>query len=95
MTAPADRTSRHADLPTYRREVDPAGPDVRLYTPRLRAEPPATTRHRVAAGERLDLVAYQYYGDPHQYWRIADANPAADVDALEEPGLDLGIPDGA
>ena len=30
--------------------------------------------HVVRDGDRPDLLAYQYLGDPEQYWRIADAN---------------------
>jgi hypothetical protein len=32
--------------------------------------------HLVQQGERLDLVAYQFYKDPEQFWRICDANDA-------------------
>jgi hypothetical protein len=31
--------------------------------------------HLVADGDRLDLLAFKYYGDPEQWWLIADANP--------------------
>ncbi|OKI51394.1 LysM peptidoglycan-binding domain-containing protein [Micromonospora sp. CB01531] len=93
MTSP-DRGSRHFGTPTYRREVDGVQGEPLLFEPRLRTPPEATTRHRVVAGERLDLIAARLLGDPHRYWRIADANPTAGVDALEEPGRDLDIPDG-
>jgi hypothetical protein len=39
---------------------------------------PATTGaylHTIAAGDRLDRLAWTFYGDPLQYWRICDANP--------------------
>lgn len=90
-----DRDSRNAGTPSYRRAVDGAPGEPLLFEPRLRSRPPAGTTHRVAAGERLDLIAARLLGDPHRYWRIADANPTADVDALEEPGRDLEIPDGS
>lgn len=32
-------------------------------------------RHRVREGERLDLLAFKYYGEPTKWWQIADANP--------------------
>lgn len=87
-----DRSSRHASLPTYRREV-PGGPaDAELYTPRLRTRPPVQLRHVVVGGDRLDLVAYRYLDDPHRWWLIADANPDDDVDALTEPGRALAVP---
>jgi hypothetical protein len=38
--------------------------------------------HEVVEGDRLDLVAARWYGDPELWWRIADANPAAHPDEL-------------
>jgi hypothetical protein len=35
-----------------------------------------TYQHVVNAGDRLDQLAWTYYGQPLQYWRICDANPA-------------------
>jgi len=35
-----------------------------------------THRHVVKAGDRLDQLAWSYYGEPLKYWRICDANPA-------------------
>jgi hypothetical protein len=32
--------------------------------------------HVVSQGDRLDLIAATYLGDPEQFWRIADANAA-------------------
>jgi nucleoid-associated protein YgaU len=90
------RTSRHAGLDTYRREV--AGRDVVLFAPRLPPAAPAPAAvavertYEVAPGDRLDLVAARLLGDPHQYWRIADANPG-DLDGLEEPGRTLRLPE--
>ncbi|MFO1063070.1 MAG: LysM domain-containing protein [Pirellulales bacterium] len=40
------------------------------------------TEHSVALGDRLDNIAYQYLGDPEQYWRIADANVAMQPEDL-------------
>ena len=31
--------------------------------------------HTVHEGERLDLLAYKYYGDSSKWWQISDANP--------------------
>jgi nucleoid-associated protein YgaU len=86
------RTSRHADLATYRRDLD--GQEVEVFEPRLPVAPPVRARYTVRPGDRLDLLAARFLGDPHQYWRLADANPAA-LDALEEPGRDLDVPGGA
>ncbi|MEU9671665.1 tail protein X [Streptomyces bobili] len=32
-------------------------------------------RHTLTDGERLDHLAFRYYGDPQAYWRICDGNP--------------------
>jgi hypothetical protein len=32
--------------------------------------------HVVGVGDRLDLLALQYYNDDRLWWRILDANPA-------------------
>lgn len=31
--------------------------------------------HTIHEGERLDLLAYKYYGDPSRWWQLNDANP--------------------
>jgi hypothetical protein len=41
--------------------------------------------HRVVPGDRLDLLAARYLGDPAAAWRIADANLALDPDDLVGP----------
>jgi hypothetical protein len=48
---------------------------------------------QVASGDRLDLIAYRYYQDPEQFWRICDANLALrPEDLTAEPGRLLVIP---
>jgi len=47
-----------------------------------------TGQHTLQKGERLDLLAREYYGDSRLWWRILDANPqvffggTATLDAL-------------
>ncbi|HEU4597387.1 MAG TPA: hypothetical protein VFS10_19820 [Pyrinomonadaceae bacterium] len=43
----------------------------------LRVTPRTAGRftHTVREGERLDLLAFKYYGDPTRWWQIGDANP--------------------
>jgi hypothetical protein len=38
--------------------------------------------HVVADGDRLDLIAATYLGDPEQFWRLCDANGAMDPEEL-------------
>lgn len=39
-------------------------------------------RHRVVAGDRPDLLAGRYLGDPTAWWRLADARGVRDPDEL-------------
>lgn len=48
--------------------------------------------HLVRAGDRPDLLAQHYLGDPEQFWRIADANAVFSPDELtDEPGRHVRI----
>jgi hypothetical protein len=47
----------------------------------------------VTEDTRLDTLAYRFFGDPKQSWRIADANAALDpFELIAEPGRHLRIP---
>src|SRR5262245_64632886 len=84
---PYPRTSRYhdAEIGVHRQ---PDGTEVR-YTKR-RLLPPLeqgddnTQPHTVAAGDRPDLLAQRYFGDPSQWWQIADANPVLDPNELTD-----------
>jgi hypothetical protein len=45
----------------------------------------------VADGDRLDLVAFRFYGDPEQFWRICDGNLALWPGDLEVAGTRVRI----
>lgn len=50
------------------------------------------TYHRVTAADRVDTLAYDYYGNAQLWWMIADANPEI-IDWLGlEPGEVIRIP---
>ncbi|MFF7401406.1 hypothetical protein [Streptomyces murinus] len=90
---PYPRTSRYHDAEIgIHKQAD--GTEVR-YTKR-RLLPPLhddTEPHVVGAGERGDLLAQRFLGDPGQWWRIADANPVLDPRELtDEAGRVIGIP---
>jgi hypothetical protein len=53
---------------------------------------PAAYRHTVSGGDRLDLLAYHFYGDPQRFWLIADANTAMDPEDLLSEGTQIFIP---
>ncbi|HEY1345685.1 MAG TPA: LysM domain-containing protein [Streptosporangiaceae bacterium] len=38
--------------------------------------------HVVSDGDRLDLIAANYLGDPEQFWRLCDANAVMDPEEL-------------
>lgn len=68
------RGSRYETVATFAPDDDGA-----VAFPGLRARDigPAIgmLEHTVAAGDRLDLLALQYYNDDRLWWRILDANP--------------------
>lgn len=89
--------SRYEGLPTARVEVEDGRGGVREVAFLLTREPldPALAQplawHRVAADDRLDLLAARYLGDPAGFWRICDANLALDPDELVGPDAEGGV----
>jgi len=43
-------------------------------------------------GDRLDMLAYEYYGDQSQWWVIAQANHIGKGTFAIEPGIRIRIP---
>jgi nucleoid-associated protein YgaU len=72
---------------------------VRRFVPQPGAANFATlARHSVRHGDRLDLIAAKYLGDPLLFWIICDANGAIrPQDLVARPGRVLAItaPQGA
>ncbi|MER6197685.1 LysM domain-containing protein [Streptomyces sp. NPDC001586] len=98
MTAGISRYDGTGIATTTVREADGGERQVR-YLRRRAAPSPSDGRplavHRVAEGDRLDLVTHRYLGDPLAFWLIADANAALDPDELVAPqavGTLLAIP---
>ncbi|MEU0897296.1 hypothetical protein [Streptomyces massasporeus] len=93
---PYPRTSRYHDAEIgVHRQAD--GTEVRYTKRRLLPPLDGTAQdavpHAVGAGERPDLLAQRYFGDPGQWWQIADANPVLDPRELtDEAGSVIGIP---
>jgi nucleoid-associated protein YgaU len=48
--------------------------------------------HVVKEGDRLDLLAYRFYGDPTKFWLICDANQPMFPFELMDPGRRIIIP---
>ncbi|MGF6789700.1 hypothetical protein [Paraburkholderia sp. 35.1] len=83
-----DTSSRYYALPVLTFTA-PDGTVIRYIKRRIIADAalyPTLTLHRVQQGDRVDLLAARYLGDPLLYWRIADANLAVrPSDPLEPP----------
>lgn len=49
--------------------------------------------YAVAAGDRLDNIAFEVFHDAERFWRICDANVTMwPPDVTEHPGRVIGIP---
>ncbi|WP_405689891.1 hypothetical protein [Streptomyces sp. NBC_00057] len=94
---PYPRSSRYhdAEIGVHRQ---PDGTEVRytkrrLLPPIVAADTDDTQPHTVNTGDRPDLLGQRYFGDPGQWWQIADANPVLDPRELTaEPGSEIEIP---
>lgn len=77
--------------------VTPAGVGISYLARRIVPQPGAPNfstlaQHTVKQGDRLDLIAAKYLGDPLLFWLICEANGAVRPDALvETPGIVLNI----
>lgn len=73
--------------------TDASGRAIKYKGIRFIPETPAIMQHTVVQGDRLDLIAHQYYQDPELFWRICDANKAMLPDELvAEVGRRILIP---
>jgi phage tail protein X len=48
--------------------------------------------HVTTAGERWDLLAWRYYGDPTDYSPIIMANPSVAIEPVFDAGMSIAIP---
>ena len=48
--------------------------------------------HITKAGERWDLLAWRYYGDPTDYQMIIMANPGIAIEPVFDSGISLAVP---
>ncbi|MFF4951635.1 hypothetical protein ACWC2K_08570 [Streptomyces chattanoogensis] len=93
---PYPRSSRYHEVEIgVHRAAD--GTEVRYakrrLLPRLEDAAEEAVPHTVSSGERPDQLGQRYFGDPGQWWRIADANPVLDPRELtDEAGEETAIP---
>lgn len=84
-TVPFPPDSRHHGAPMKLATL-PDGREVRFVGRRFTPAPESIevgAVHTIRAGDRLDLLAAQYFGNPTQGWKILDANQ------IREPGTAL------
>jgi len=48
--------------------------------------------HITRAGERWDLLAWRYYGDPTDYSPIIMANPDVAIEPVFDAGISIAVP---
>jgi hypothetical protein len=72
--------------------TDASGRQISYKLLRLTPDAPTFLAHSAVQQDRLDLLAFQYYRDPEQFWRICDANLALRPDDLLQPGVQVLIP---
>jgi nucleoid-associated protein YgaU len=94
VTFPTDSRYYGSSTLTY---TAPNGQSVTYLARRFVPQPGApnystVAQHTVKQGDRLDLIAANYLGDPLMFWLLCDANGAVRPDALvETPGTVLKI----
>ena len=90
-----DYKSRYYNLETVKLTL-PAGREAvykrRRFLPKGPAMP-LLAEVVVTEGDRLDLITARTLGDPEHFWRVADANDAANpFDLTSEAGRVLRVP---
>ena len=94
VTFPTDSRYYGSSTLTY---ITPDGQTVSYLARRIVPQPGAPNfatiaQHTVRQGDRLDLIAAKYLGDPLMFWLICDANGAIEPEKLvETPGTVVNI----
>ncbi len=87
-----ETTSRYYSLPVAEvtlTSADGSARTVRFVRRRLLPrldDQTVVSEHRVAPGERLDVLAARFVADPTRFWLLCDANPVLRPGELETPG---------
>ncbi|WP_287130121.1 hypothetical protein [Candidatus Cyanaurora vandensis] len=82
--------SRYLNCLTYTVTL-PDGTVVKAVQPPLPRPRPLLGYHRRQEGQRLDLIANRYLGDPLAFWQLCDSNNTLLPDSLAARAL-VGIP---
>jgi nucleoid-associated protein YgaU len=89
MTIRSD--SRYAETGTILVATEDRGPILTV----LPVQPPtsgAYTTYLSREGDTFDLLAFQKYGDPRLWWKIAEINPIIGMPDRISPGTLVRIP---
>jgi hypothetical protein len=87
-----DPTSRYASVADYTVNDDQGRP-VTIKKVRFIAPVHAPITRATEQPDRPDLLGFQYYKAPEQFWRIADANLVMDpAELVAQPGQRIKIP---
>jgi len=94
VSFPTDSRYYNVSTITY---ITPTGETISYLARRVVPQPgtpnfATVASHTVRQGDRLDLIAAKYLGDPMMFWLICDANGAVRPSELvETPGTVLNI----
>ena len=86
-----DKRSRYSRTPTIEL-ISRDGEKRVLVELRDIPAPAATQLHVVVPGDRIDLLAYDFYRDARRYWRLADAADELDPFEVVAAGETLRVP---
>ena len=85
------KDSRYATVGQYT-ITDAAGRTHRALKMRIVPPTPAVFEHVVTDTDRLDLLAFKYYGKADRFWRVCDANLVMHPDDLLQAARRVRIP---
>lgn len=87
-------SNRYSNIPTISNPKDNNG--AKFYTTTFYPKVPLSENDiyiLVEEGDRLDLLANQFYGNPSLWWIISSANPSLPQNSITPtPGEQLRIP---
>lgn len=84
--------SRYAEAPIYRVPLRDGRMELAVYALEYWPSEFTFTLHTIKQGDRLDLLATEYYDDPEAWWWIALANPGLEYPEQLPVGKKIRIP---
>lgn len=84
--------SRYAGAPVFAVNDGVRGPINAIYASYTVTMPANFTLYTVQPGDRWDKIASRFFGDPAQWWKIADLNPELFDPRAIRPGIIIRVP---